>query len=257
MGEASPLRSAVVASGFARTITDAMLAVLVAPVCAACAKPLDAPTRGAVCGCCWARIVPLTPPLCDACGDPLPTWRTSSLECLRCPRCRRRPGAVSIARAIGAYDGSLRDIVHALKYDGRRSLAAPLAARMRGAGAEVLRDADLAVPVPLHRLRRLSRGFNQAADLARHLGLPTAAVLRRTRATPSQTDLPAAKRHSNVRGAFAMRRRARVAGLSIVLVDDVSTTGATLDACARVLKDAGARDVRALTAARAVSRQQR
>jgi predicted amidophosphoribosyltransferase len=98
------------------------------------------------------------------------------------------------------------------------------------------------------------RGFNQAAEIARHLPLASADVLKRVRATPSQTDLPAAERHANVRNVFAKRRRADVNGLVIVLVDDVSTTGATLESCARVLLDCGAREVRALTAARVVSR---
>ncbi len=172
-----------------------------------------------------------------------------------CPRCRRR-GAPSIvaARAIGEYDGSLRAIVHALKYGKRRSLARRLAARMEEAAGNLLVDVDLVVPVPLHRRRRRIRGFNQAEEIARHLGVRWADALRRTRSTPSQTDLPAARRHANVRGAFAVRRRQHVAGLCVLLVDDVCTTGATLEACARVLKDAGAREIRALTAARVASR---
>jgi ComF family protein len=161
---------------------------------------------------------------------------------------------VAHGRAIGAYDGSLRAIVHALKYDGRRSLAKPLAAMLADYGSSVLEGADVAVPVPLHRSRRRARGFNQAADIARHLPIPAAHALRRIRATPSQTDLPAAKRHANVRHAFALRRPAGVRGQVVVLVDDVSTTGATLDACARVLIEAGVREVRALTVARVVSR---
>jgi ComF family protein len=238
-----------------RTCADALMAVLLAPACAACDTPLDSPTRGPVCGSCWHRIVTVTPPVCETCAGPLPSWRVISIQHRRCARCRRRGSALSRARAIGAYDGALRDIIHALKYDRRRSLAAPLAARLRIHGADVLMGADVAVPVPLHRSRRRRRGFNQAADLARHLGLPVADALRRTRPTPSQTDLPASRRYANVLGAFALRRRHDVAGCCVVLVDDVSTTGATLEACARVLLDAGAREVRALTVARAVSRQ--
>jgi ComF family protein len=237
-----------------RTCVDALMAVLLAPACASCDTPLDRPTRGPVCAICWHRIVTITPPVCETCAEPLPSWRVISVEQGRCARCRRRRTVLSAARAIGAYDGTLRDIIHALKYDRRRSLAAPLAARLRIHGAGVLVGADIAVPVPLHRSRRRRRGFNPAADLARHLGLPFADVLRRTRPTPSQTDLPAARRYANVRGAFALRRRHDVAGRCVVLVDDVSTTGATLEACARVLVDAGAREVRALTVARAVSR---
>ena len=236
--------------------TDAVLSVLVAPSCAACGSLLDHPTAGPVCAGCWSSILPLTAPLCDRCGDPLPSWRVISRPLALCPRCRRAASDVARARAIGAYDGRLRSIVHALKYEGRRSLARPLAALMRLRGADILAGATCAVPVPLHRSRRRARGFNQAADLARHLGLPLVFALRRSRETAAQTGLPAAQRHRNVRGAFTLsragRRLSRHAAV-VVLVDDVSTTGATLAACARTLKDAGIAEVRALTAARVVA----
>jgi ComF family protein len=237
-----------------RAIADSANAVLIAPACAACGEPLERPTAGPVCEGCWRRILPLSPPFCLQCGDPLPSWRSISRSESRCPRCRRRHSAISSARALGAYDGALRDIVHALKYGHRRSIAGPLARLMREHAAELLDGVDVAVPVPLHRARRRARGFNQAEELGRHMGVPARRVLRRTRATPSQTDLPAAQRHANVRGAFAMRRRADVKGLVVLMVDDVSTTGATLEACARTLRSAGAREVRALTAARVVTR---
>jgi ComF family protein len=236
-----------------RSSCDAIVSVLIAPDCAACRQPLEHPTQGPVCACCWAAILPLTPPLCDRCGDPLPTWRAISLPLARCPRCRRGTRSVDRSRAIGAYDGALRAIVHALKYEGRRSLAKPLGRLMRVRGADMLAEAVCAIPVPLHPSRLRHRGFNQAADLSRQLGIPSVGALRRIRATPTQTGLPAAQRHRNMRDAFAVTRAARtLTGAMVVLVDDVSTTGATLDACARVLKDAGVREVRALTAARVV-----
>ena len=232
---------------------DAVLSVVLAPSCAACHELLDHPTAGPVCHRCWQSILPITPPLCSRCADPLPSWRSISVPLSLCPRCRRRPSPISCARAIGMYDGSLRAVIHALKYQGRRSLARPLAIMMRARGADVIADADFVVPVPLHPSRRRARGFNQAADLARHLGTPVLPALRRVRATATQTGLPAARRHGNVRAAFALTRAGqRVAGRRVVLIDDVSTTGATLDACARALKEAGVREVRALTAARVV-----
>jgi ComF family protein len=207
-----------------------------------------------VCAGCWRSIAPLTPPLCEICGDPLPTWRLAGLPQGRCARCRRIPTAVDRARAIGAYEGALRSIIHALKYDARRSLAPQLAALMRDRGSAVLEGADVVVAVPLHSSRRRERGFNQATDLAGYIGLPAVAALRRVRATAVQADLPAARRHRNVRDAFAVTARAAAIRSSVVvLIDDVSTTGATLDACARALKGAGVREVRALTAARVVT----
>jgi ComF family protein len=239
----------------ARATLDAILAVVLSPACAACDRPLEQPTRGPVCPACWASILPLTPPLCDQCGDPLPTWRAISVPLARCPRCRRTARFVDRARAVGAYDGALRAIVHALKYEGRRSLARPLARLMRSRGADVLDGAACLIPVPLHGSRRRQRGFNQANDLARRLDVPVVPALKRVRATATQTDLPAAQRHRNVRDAFTATRAAfTLAGATVVLVDDVSTTGATLEACARVLKQAGVREVRALTAARVVGR---
>ena len=239
----------------ARAAADAVLSVVLAPSCAACDRPLEQPTRGPVCEACWRSILSLTPPLCDRCGDPLPAWRAISVPLALCPRCRRTRAAVDRGRAVGAYDGALRSIVHALKYEGRRSLARPLGALMRRRGAEILDGAGCAIPVPLHAARRRERGFNQATDLARHIGLPVVAALQRVRATSTQTGLPAAQRHRNVRDAFATTAAVtRLVGATVVLVDDVSTTGATLEACARVLKEAGVREVRALTAARVVTR---
>jgi ComF family protein len=169
---------------------------------------------------------------------------------------------------VGPYEGRLRDIIHAFKYDRRRTLARPLAALMREAGREVLEGADAAVPVPLHWWRRRRRGFNQAALLAAGLGLPVCHALRRARHTRAQAGLPAGERRLNVSGAFRLawryrsrrlrplagRAPRRLDGLVVVLVDDVSTTGATRDACARVLREAGVREVRGLTVARVAAR---
>lgn len=169
-----------------------------------------------------------------------------------------------MARSLGRYEGSLRNMVHAFKYRGRRALAEPLAQRLREAGMDLLGGVDAVVPVPLHPWRHWKRGFNQADDLARQLGPPVWPVLRRVRHGPPQASLPAARRHAAVRDAFDVRGRAlRIAvvpmgarplpGSIVVLVDDVMTTGATLDACSRALLDAGVRSVRVLTVARAVT----
>jgi ComF family protein len=228
---------------------NGLLAILLAPPCAACGRPLESPVPSAVCDACWSGIRLLRPPFCGVCGDPLPSWRSVDPG-HRCDVCRIRRPHIAAGRAIGDYDGSLRAIVHALKYDGRRSIATPLGALLRQHGEEIVSGADLVVPVPLHWTRHWRRGFNQAHELALGLGLPVKMVLRRSRRTRSQTGLSARARAANVRNAFTIRRHHSIHSLSIVLVDDVSTTGSTMEACARVLREGGAREVRTLTAAR-------
>jgi predicted amidophosphoribosyltransferase len=238
-----------------RPLVGSLLSALFAPPCAVCACVLDQPLDGAVCERCWGTIV----------ASPA-TFQSSHL--------------ITAAGAIGEYDGTLREIIHALKYQGRRSTASRLAALMVERGAPILDGADAVVPVPLHSRRERERGFNQASDLARGLGLPVLHVLRRPQSTRPQVELPAAERHRNVKDAFEvmgrsnhLRARLRwsaeasakaeewigrdgrpaVSSKILVLVDDVTTTGATLEACARVLKAAGAAEIRALTAARVAS----
>lgn len=243
--------------------------MLVAPACPACHELLERPTRGPVCAACWQAVRPLTPPLCPVCGDPLPAGRlaesagTTAQVDPSCPRCRSGSSPIARSRAVGDYAGALRAIIHVLKYDRRRSVAPRLARLMARAGADVLAGADAAVPVPLHWRRQWQRGFNQAALLGAQLGIPVWTPLRRVRATSPQVMLAAAARRTNVRNAFAIARtgtpwrsswRARLEGKTVVLVDDVTTTGATLEACALALRRAGAGEVRALTAARVVGR---
>ena len=157
----------------------------------------------------------------------------------------------------------MKDIIHALKYDRRRSISPRLSALMRERGAGLLSDADCVVPVPLHPRREYSRGFNQAHDLALHLGPPVMPLLARVKHTRSQIDLPKRNGIANVQDAMFVARRSASPAIDldagplgpsiVVLVDDVSTTGATLESCARVLKAAGVTEVRALTAARVVN----
>lgn len=242
-----------VADSIAR-LGNPLVAALFAPTCAVCDVILEEPVCSCVCRNCWGAIRPITPPVCERCGDPLPRLVD------QCRSCRTGGGMIDRARAIGEYEGTLREVIHALKYSGRRSLAPRLAAQLRARGSELLDEADAVVPVPLHWRREYQRGFNQARELARFLERPVIDVLTRTRYTRPQVELAASRRHANIEGAFGLRRtlfrrRDCVAGLKIVLVDDVSTTGATLDACARVLKQAGASEVYALTAARVSTRR--
>jgi ComF family protein len=227
---------------------------MLAPNCAVCSSLLDSPLSGCVCGDCWRSVLPITPPLCDRCGDPLARQNESL-----CAVCCANSGAIGRARAVGEYQGTLREIIHALKYAGRISLARPLAERMRHRGGELLKDVDYVVPVPLHWRREYQRGFNQAHEIARHLGPPVVKALRRRRATRAQVELPADRRRANVTGAFAIHRSRfgdpLIRGKTVLLIDDVSTTGATLEACAHVLREKGASAVLALTAARVVTRR--
>jgi len=259
-------RPAAAVAAVAVAATNSVVRVLLAPECVACGERLDRPLDSPACARCWRSVARLTAPCCARCGDALPTFGFGELICRRC---RRHDPLVRIARSAGRYDGSLRHIIHAFKYERRRALAKPLGRLMAEEGREVLDGADALVPVPLSWRRSLGRGFNQADDLARHLNLPVWPILRRTRHGPPQAGLPAAARHANVRGAYAVVRwrcqrlslrqqRASneegraLQGRVLVLVDDVMTTGATLDACAEALLAAGAGAVRAITAARAV-----
>jgi ComF family protein len=228
---------------------DALLAVLLAPTCAACGALLEHPSHSPVCDRCWDAVQPFAPPLCGRCGRPLRSPNPQTRAC--CPGRSDAIRSIDSARAIGPYDGALREIIAAMKYRGCPRIAGSLGRLLRHHADAVLTGANLAVAVPLHRHRERQRGFNQSAIIAAQLGLPMSSALRRTRETLPQALLPAGMRRTNVRGAFALAPgEAGVRGRVVVLVDDVWTTGATLDACAWVLKDAGAREVRALTVAR-------
>jgi ComF family protein len=196
----------------------------------------------------------VTPPWCTRCGDPLRTWRAEATD--TCGACQTHPPAFDAARAAGIHTGPLRAIVHALKYQQQAMLAPPLAALMRRVAHDWLASnpTAVAVPVPLHPWRSFRRGFNQADTLARGLGLPVRQLVRRPRIGRPQAGLHADERRQNVEGLYVMRRRpwTRVPA-TVVLVDDVMTTGATADACARVLKAGGVTQVFVLTAARAVT----
>ncbi|ODS55707.1 MAG: hypothetical protein ABS36_08890 [Acidobacteria bacterium SCN 69-37] len=242
---------------FLRTAANSLVRTLLAPDCAACRAPLVRPLDGAVCPLCWQSVSRLTDPLCDLCGDPLPP---DAAPFRLCRACLGDPPRFEAARSAGAYTGALKAIIHAFKYDGRRTLAVPLAALLREAGATLLADADAVVPVPLHPWRAMARGFNQADDLARHLGLDVWHPIRRIRHGPPQARLGRRERQTNVAHAFTHRplfmldwdrvRAARLQNRAVVLVDDVMTTGATIDGCTRALLDAGVGRVRALTVAR-------
>jgi len=221
------------------------------PRCLLCGVTVGEPD--ALCAQCWAGISFFAPPWCASCGLPFPyPMEPGAL----CADCARQQNSWDRARAAMRYDKHSRGLVLGLKYD-RTHLAGALGGWMRRAGAEVLDGADFLVPVPLHWTRLFSRRYNQASLLAQAIhsagGPPVAPDwLIRRRRTPSQGRLGPLARARNVRGAFALRPWRRVKGLRVVIVDDVLTTGATVEECARVLRRAGAASVGVLTLARAL-----
>lgn len=233
-----------------------LLNAVLPPRCLRCGTGTDRP--GALCGVCWQDMIFLAPPICAACGYP---FETAPAETAICGACAARPPGFDRARAVLAYDDASRDLLLGFKHADRTEGAPAYAAWMARAGADLLAEADLIAPVPLHWRRLLHRRYNQAALLARALGQQPgtgAAVvpdlLRRRRATASQGHLSPAARWRNVRGAFALapRHTRRVRGARVLLVDDVLTTGATAETCARLLRRAGAAGVDVLTLARIV-----
>ena len=202
----------------------------------------------------WSKLHFLSDPLCACCGTPLDL---AVEEGQLCGACLTRRPAYDRARAALAYGDVSRDLVLGLKYQGRRDSLDLLARWMASAGAELLQDADLIVPVPLHYFRLVRRGFNQSVWLGAALARRSAAelcvdALKRVRATPIQGGLSAEGRRRNVQGAFRVRksREPRIKGKKILLVDDVLTTGATAEACSKAMKRAGAQCVDVLTLAR-------
>jgi len=192
----------------------------------------------------WLRIRFLEAPVCDGCGAP---FDYDPGEGARCAACMARPRAFDAARAACLYDEISRDPILKLKHADRTDLAPMFARWLSRAAADLLAEAEAVAPVPLHRFRLLKRRYNQAAEIARPLarlaGVPYLAdALIRRRATETQGGKSGAHRKRNVAGAFHVpaHRRAQVEGRRILLIDDVLTTGATAEGCARALKRAGA-----------------
>src|SRR5690242_21062126 len=236
-----------------RALLRGALDVALPRLCAVCREPVE--SEGP-CAACWSKLSFITRPYCERLGIPFvyaPGPGILSMEAIA------DPPAYNRARAAVRFDEISRALVHALKYGDRLDLA-PMMGRWIGqAGRELLAEADALVPVPLHWRRLWARRFNQSAMLAKaiaqHSGVAIAdAALKRIKATAQQVGLSQAQRAENVQGAFrvANDRKAEVAGRRLVLIDDVLTSGATSDACARALLRAGARNVDLLVFARVV-----
>ena len=229
------------------------LDVALPTLCVSCREPVDGE---GVCAACWAKLSFIAPPFCPRLGIPFvydPGPELLSMEAIASPPAYQR------ARAAVRYDDVARTLVHSLKYQDRTDLAPAMGRWMARAGQELLADADVLVPVPLHWRRGWSRRYNQSGALARVIsrqsGVKLASeALRRIRATEQQIGLSRPQRAANVQGAFkvAPERSADIAGRRVILIDDVLTTGATTDACARALLRAKAAQVDVLVFARVV-----
>lgn len=235
-----------------RSWLDHLLHALLPSPCLGCGEPLPSQAPLGLCTRCRGKLSPIPRASCAVCAIPLEAFEPP--PGFRCGACRERPPAFDRLLALWAYREPLDAVIQGLKfrrldYLGRH-LAEALSDRLGGA----LEDFDAVVPVPLHWRRRLARGFNQAQQiahpLARRLGLPLLPALRRARSTPPQTSLGKADRLANLRRAFWAPHPRRLHRLRLLLVDDVATTGATLDAAAAVLRRAGASGVTAVVAAR-------
>ena len=236
-----------------------LLDAILPPRCLKCGEIVA--DSGSLCGPCWTALKFLGPPCCACCGLP---FEFDMGEGSLCAACTASRPAFDRARAALTYDDASRDLVLRFKHADRIDGAATFAGWMARAGAELVAAADIIAPVPLHRWRLVRRRYNQAAILANAVGANSLGgargkrvipdLLVRRRATPSQGHLGRSQRQRNVAGAFALhpRRAQAVAGARILLIDDVLTTGATAESCARTLRKAGAIAVDLLVLARVV-----
>lgn len=243
-----------------RSAIDSLAAVLFPAPCRICGAVLLDASRIPICVACLASFEPIPPPVCERCGKPFLTPVGADSVQPRCRLCREDFFAFDFARSYGVYNDALHHAILLLKYEEVTRLGDWFAARLAevvAREAEAFR-ADVVVPVPLHPDRQRERGYNQAELIAR----PSARrlhpkqgvyLLMRTKPRPARLVLSRKEHWDSVRGAYATRKGLRVDKLRVLLVDDVMTTGATLDACARALRSAGASSVLALTVARVVT----
>ncbi len=239
----------------AARLLRAGLPLIYPPSCIACGAAVDRPQ--ALCADCWSTIRFIERPFCERLGTPFALDIGGTLHS---PAAIAEPPVFQRARAVAAYDGAARTLVHKLKYNDRTELAEALGRMMVRAGSELLADTDLVVPVPLHRWRLWRRRFNQAAALAQvvsHHGdiACDMHMLRRVKITRSQVGLTRSQRRDNLAGAFrvAESARLRLAQKRVLVIDDVITTGATANAVARALMRGGAKTVDVLSFARVVT----
>jgi competence protein ComFC len=240
-----------------KSLFHSLLNFIFPPFCASCHKKMLQPEGGLICEACWGSLERWSPQSCQRCGAGLHASIQDQMPLL-CPKCRIAGWACADIRAIGPFKAPLADAVHLLKYSDRRSVVKKLSLFMEQslAGAEQYRTADLILSVPLHPARKRERGYNQAQLLGQALGSlldkPSPEnIITRARHTQTQTKLNKQQRLENVRDIFTVRKPEQVKGKTVILIDDVLTTGATIGSCAGTLLNNGASQVLALTAAAA------
>ena len=221
---------------------DAILNLLFPVSCVLCRTVVKQRRWGAACPGCWSQLTPVPAPICPQCGMPAPAIEGP------CGRCRLGEHRFDLARSALMFDDRCRELIHHLKYFDRVSLAGPFAEIMQACLDREPFTAEAIVAVPLHRSRQRRRGFNQAELIAERLNRPLLPrLLARRKNTPTQTGLTRPQRTSNLSGAFEVRGKPPS---SVIVVDDVYTTGSTLNEIAKALKRAGVQRVEALTVAR-------
>lgn len=237
-------------AAFGRGLVAAALDLVYPPPlrCGLCRGPASLSLEVALCTACLERLVPITS-RCDLCGRAMARPRTRRGERVLCHQCRTAPPALDYARAYASYQGYMRALIHSLKYRGELWIAQGLGELLAWMVAvdPGFQGVQLIVPVPLHPQRERERGFNQAAAIAQVagslLGVPVVEAVVRTRETRPQTSLSWQERLQNLRGVFDVPSPQRVRGRSVLIVDDVYTTGATASGVALALKRAGSRRV--------------
>src|SRR6266849_2258667 len=251
--------SRVAVARWLESLAGAVASVLFPSGCRLCEGLLTRADRLPLCETCLNSFRELPEEICDRCGQPWAEGGDVDGDESVCRECRERGFAFDAARSFGVYEGALARAIVLMKYERIEPLGTWFAKRLMEASGRIPSQysADLIVPVPLHRTRQKERGFNQVdlfgRPLAGKLGLPYRPVLlKRERARPEKHLLHFEERWEAVRGAFVIRDGGRVDNLRILLLDDVMTSGATLDACSRALREAGAKSVAGLTIARAV-----
>ena len=242
MASPSSLRGFTRLQHHGQQVWSGLIDLLFPPRCGGCQ------TAGSLwCAACCAAVQPIEPPWCEKCGEPFVTDRL-------CANCRAHPLVIEKIRSAALFDGVLRQAIHRFKYERLAGMADPFGGMLADYWRAEQLTADWLIPVPLHPSRERDRGYNQsellARQLARRVSVPVSSRgLRRTRATAVQMTLNAAQRRENVAGAFECVDT-RVRGARVMIIDDVGTTGATLDACAQAVLQAGAESVMGLTLAR-------